>query len=204
MGKRIGKYKVDGRTSEQSIVDGGSIEGSLNGVDVLDVAGDTTLSSTVAIAGTTTFTGGQEVTGVKRPVVALTDLEAASAHTTLTTEQSGAIILVPALSSGTQTIQLPAAANALGCYYTFVVVGATATQDFDVTTNGSEKIIGCTPDGDGTQQLSADHDSAGFDSNAPIGSRFTITCISTTAATAFLVHDILDGLAANTAGFNLK
>jgi hypothetical protein len=44
----------------------------------------------------------------------------------------------------------------------------------------------------------------GFDANAVVGSSFKITCISTTAALAFLLHDVVDGLAANTGGINLK
>ena len=43
-----------------------------------------------------------------------------------------------------------------------------------------------------------------FDENAVVGSSFKVTCLSSTAALAFLAHDIIDGLAANTGGINLK
>ena len=105
---------------------------------------------------------------------------------------------------GAATLSLPACATCLGATYTFVMLG-TAGNDVDIITNGSEKIIGCVPKGDGDNVGIADaNDSAGFDANAVVGSSFKITCISTTAATAFLLHDVIDGLAANTGGINLK
>jgi hypothetical protein len=61
------------------------------------------------------------------------------------------------------------------------------------------------PKGDGDNAAASDaNDSVGFDANAVIGSRFSVTCISATAGTAWIAHDILDGLAANTGGINLK
>ena len=102
------------------------------------------------------------------------------------------------------TLSLPAAATCVGSTFHFVMLG-TAGNDIDIITNGSEKIIGCVPKGDGDNLAVADaNDSAGFDANAVVGSSFKITCISTTAATAFLLHDVVDGLAANTGGINLK
>ena len=69
----------------------------------------------------------------------------------------------------------------------------------------SEKILGAVPKGDGDNVAASDaNDSVGFDANAIIGSRFSVTCISATAGTAWIAHDILDGLAANTGGINLK
>jgi hypothetical protein len=123
--------------------------------------------------------------------------------TVLTAAQSGSIITFPAMG-GAATLSLPACATCLGATYTFVMLG-TAGNDVDIITNGSEKIIGCVPKGDGDNVAVADaNDSAGFDADAVVGSSFKITCISTTAALAFLVHDIIDGLAANTGGINLK
>ena len=102
------------------------------------------------------------------------------------------------------TLSLPACAGCLGATYQFVMLG-TAGNDVDIITNGSEKILGCVPKGDGDNLAVADaNDSAGFDANAVVGSSFKITCISTTAALAFLLHDVVDGLAANTGGINLK
>jgi hypothetical protein len=81
----------------------------------------------------------------------------------------------------------------------------TAGNDVDIITNGSEKIIGCVPNGDGDNVGIADaNDSIGFDANAVVGSSNKVTCIYSTSALAFLAHDIIDGLAANTGGINLK
>jgi len=92
----------------------------------------------------------------------------------------------------------------VGCTWTFVMI-ATAGQDFDITTNASEKIVGTTAKGDGDNAAAAQAaDSVGFDANAIIGSRISITCVSSTAGIAFIAHDILDGLAANTGGINFK
>ena len=152
--------------------------------------------------------GRAEVSGnlvFKRPTQTVTDLGGSGgAITAIDLTTKGEITLVPALTGGTHTIELPAAANCVGCTWTFVAT-ATMAQDFDVITNGSEKILGAVPKGDGDNVAASDaNDSCGFDANAIIGSRFSITCISSTAGTAFIAHDILDGLAANTGGINLK
>lgn len=123
--------------------------------------------------------------------------------TVLTAAQSGSVITFPAMDAAA-TLSLPACAGCLGATYQFVMLG-TAGNDVDIITNGSEKILGCVPKGDGDNLAVADaNDSAGFDANAVVGSSFKITCISTTAALAFLLHDVVDGLAANTGGINLK
>ena len=147
--------------------------------------------------------------GQMRPTDTVTDL-AGSGGTVPATDvdllasNSGLIVLVPALSGGAHTLELPPCADAVGCTWTFVVTGSTATQDFNITTNGSEKILAAVPDGAGNNTAASQaYDSIGFDENAPIGSRISITCISSTAGTAFIAHDILDGLANNTAGINV-
>ena len=121
---------------------------------------------------------------------------------TLVPGNSGIITLVPALTGGTHTITLPACADAVGATYTFVMT-ATAGQDFNVLGVSSEKILGATAKGDGDNTaISQAYDSIGFDANAVIGGRFTVTCISSTAGIAWIAHDILDGLAANTGTIN--
>ena len=146
-----------------------------------------------------------QVGGILRKTQTVVDLgESGVVAATLTANDSGMITLVPALTGGTHTIELPPAADCVGATFTFVATD-TVGQDFDVTTNGSEKILGAVPKGDGDNLAASDaNDSCGFDENAIIGSRFSITCISSTAGTAFIAHDILDGLAANTGGINLK
>ena len=153
------------------------------------------------------YQAGTAAIGLRRPTQTVTDLGGSGGAITaisLTAANSGMITLVPALTGGVHTLELPACANSVGCTWTFVATG-TVGQDFDVTTNGSEKILGAVPKGDGDNVAASDaNDSCGFDANAIIGSRFSITCISATAGVAFIAHDILDGLAANTGGINLK
>ena len=84
------------------------------------------------------------------------------------------------------------------------MVGATAGQIFNVTTATADKILGAVPAGNGANAaVSNAFDTCSFAATAPIGSRFSITCISSTGAIAFIVHDILDGRAANTGGITL-
>jgi len=148
------------------------------------------------------FSGDQQ--GFKRRVQTAVDAGAAAAikNVELTVENSGIITLIPALTTGAQTLELPACDGAEGCTWTFLMT-ATAGQDFNVTTNGSEKIVGATAKGDGDNVAIAQaYDTLGFDANAVIGSRFSITCVSSTAGIAFFAHDILDGLAANVGSIN--
>ena len=151
--------------------------------------------------------GGQVtgvVSGIRRDTELLVDGGAATSYTAITANQSGKIFLVPALTSGLHDITLPSCAGAVGCTYTFVLTD-TAGQDFDVLGADSEKILGAVSKGDGDNLAASDaNDSVGFDANAIIGSRFSVTCVSSTAGIAWIAHDILDGLAANTAGINLK
>ena len=161
--------------------------------DGIDVTG------TMAVSGAATFDSQSQV---PRGNV-LAQVTGYTSGTVLTAAQSGAIVTFPAMG-GAASLSLPACATCLGATYSFVMLG-TAGNDVDIITNGSEKIIGCVPKGDGDNVGIADaNDSAGFDANAVVGSSFKITCISTTAATAFLLHDVIDGLAANTGGINLK
>ena len=158
-----------------------------------------TFSGTLGVTGAATFTAQ----GQSPRVNVLAQVTGYTSGTVLTAAQSGAIVTFPAMG-GAATLSLPACATCLGATYSFVMLG-TAGNDIDIITNGSEKIIGCVPKGDGDNVAIADaNDSAGFDANAVVGSSFKITCISTTAALAFLLHDVIDGLAANTGGINLK
>ena len=158
----------------------------------IDTSGNITGTGTSTITGATTFV-----------VPTVTILAAYTSGTVLTAAQSGSIVTFPAMDAGA-TLSLPAAATCVGSTFHFVMLG-TAGNDIDIITNGSEKIIGCVPKGDGDNVGIADaNDSIGFDANAVVGSSFKVTCISSTAALAFLAHDIIDGLAANTGGINLK
>jgi hypothetical protein len=142
--------------------------------------------------------------GIRRNTQLLVDGGGATSYTALTAAQSGLILLVPGLTGGTHDITLPSCADAVGSTYTFVAT-ATVAQDFDVLGAASEKILGAVPKGDGDNLAASDaNDSVGFDANAVIGSRFSVTCISATAGVAWIAHDILDGIAANTGGINLK
>ena len=141
--------------------------------------------------------------GARRNVVALTDAAGAGAiRTALTEAESGTIFTVPELTSGTQTIALPA--PKVGLSYTFVTVD-TADQIFNVETDASAtKILAVKPKGDGDNTaISQGYDKIGFKATAVLGSMFTITCISTTAAVAWQASGVIDGLAANTNSINL-
>jgi len=149
--------------------------------------------------------GGSIWRGSRRPVVALTDLGAAGAiRSDLTIDESGTIFTVPELTTGVQTINLPAlSATTVGCTYTFVMVD-TADKDFNVLGPSSDKILAVTAKGNGDHKaISQAYDSIGFDENAPLGSCFTLTCISATAATGWVATTIIDGIAGNTGGINL-
>ena len=145
------------------------------------------------------------ISGARRPVKLLVDKAAASAHDAITAAESGTIFLVPALgTAGAQTISLPACANSIGCYYTFISI-ATVGKDLDVITPASELILAVTADGAGNNSgISAGKNSIGFDENALFGASFTVTCISATPGIAWLAHDVIDSLEANVGGINLK
>ena len=133
------------------------------------------------------------------PVVLLTDAAAATAiRGELTPAESGTIFLVPVLSSGAQTIALPAPVDALvGCTYKFVAVG-TLSQTFTLNTDtGATKILAAEPDGNGDVTVSA-YNNFGFTAAADLGASFDITCISTTAAICWHVSNITSGDATGT------
>ena len=148
------------------------------------------------------LTGGK--LSYRRPVVALTDAAGAGANRgALAVTESGTLFTVPALTSGTQTIDLPATAAAtVGTTYSFVCL-ATTGQILSITGGGSDKIIACFPDGagDNTTISQAYATSFSLTAVAVIGASFSITCVSATAGTAWLVHDVVDGLALNTGSF---
>ncbi len=163
---------------------------------------DRVAASTV-LDNTNTFTGTYQA-GIRRQTQLLTDGGEATSFTALTVANSGMISVVPELSGGLHDITLPSCAGALGCTYTFVM-SDTCDVDFDVLGADSEKILGATADGAGNNAaVSQAYDSVGFDANAVIGSRFSVTCISATAGIAWIAHDILDGLAVNVGGINFK
>ena len=136
----------------------------------------------------------------KEKIVLLTDQGAAGAiRSALTLADSGTHFIVPALTSGTQYVTLPAVADAsVGCWYRFTML-ATAAQVFSVDTAASaDKIINNEPDGDGTYTKNASSDGFNFTASAVVGASFRITMISATAATAFWVSEVTSGLAAAT------
>ena len=149
---------------------------------------------------------GRGVVGLRQKTELLTDAGSGTAiRSTLSADESGKIFLVPALTGGTQTIALPApSADTIGVTYTFVMVG-TAGQVFHVVTDtGATKIIAAKPDGAGNNTaISQGYDKIGFKAAAVIGSQFSVTCISTTAAHCWLAHGVVDGLAANVGSIEL-
>tara|TARA_B100001093_G_scaffold414591_1_gene404750 strand:+ start:12 stop:512 length:501 start_codon:yes stop_codon:yes gene_type:complete len=145
------------------------------------------------------------ILGQRRPIKLLTDKGGSGgAVDAITAAESGTIFLVPEITSANQTIQLPACANAVGCYYTFFLTVTPDNVDFDVVTPGSEKIIACIPDGAGNNTGdSAGKNSIGFDKDAVVGASFTLTCLSATDGHAWLAHDIIDSLQFNNGGINI-
>ena len=179
-------------------------EGGFEQITKNSSTGAITTNFDIDTSGNITGTGTSTITGATTFVVPTVNIVTGyTSGTVLTAAQSGSIITFPAMN-GAATLSLPAAATCVGSTFHFVMLG-TAGNDVDIITNGSEKIIGCVPKGDGDNVGIADaNDSIGFDANAVVGSSFKVTCISSTAALAFLAHDIIDGLAANTGGINLK
>jgi len=136
----------------------------------------------------------------KDKITLLVDQAGAGAiRSALTIADSGTHFIVPALTSGTQLIVLPAVSAAnVGFWCRFTMIG-TAAQVFSVDTAASaDKIITAEPDGDGTMTINASADGFNFTASAVKGASFKITMISATAATAFAVSDIVSGLAAQT------
>tara|TARA_R110000772_G_scaffold264175_1_gene384548 strand:- start:429 stop:932 length:504 start_codon:yes stop_codon:yes gene_type:complete len=144
--------------------------------------------------------------GHRRPTELLVDAAGAAAiRGTLTAAESGTTFLVPGLTGGTQTLALPApTADVVGCYYTFLSI-ATVAQDLNVTTDvTATKVVGNVSNGDGDNvAIASGFNSIGFDANAVIGTFFTVMCVSTTAAVAWIVLDAHEGIAVNTATLNL-
>ena len=175
-------------------------EGGFEQITKTAATGAITTNLDIDSSGNISGTGTQ-ITGFVVPIVTI--VTGYTSGTVLTASQSGAIVTFPAMD-GAATLSLPAAADCVGSTFHFVMLG-TAGNDVDIITNGSEKIIGCVPKGDGDNVGIADaNDSIGFDANAVVGSSFKVTCLSSTAALAFLAHDIIDGLAANVGSINLK
>jgi hypothetical protein len=146
------------------------------------------------------FSGEAMPLQYKEKIVLLTDQGAAGAiRSALTIADSGTHFIVPALTSGAQTIALPAVnEDNVGFWCRFTML-ATAAQVFSVDTAASaDKIINNEPDGDGTYTKNASSDGFNFTASAVVGASFKITMISATAATAYLVSDIVSGLAAGT------
>ena len=167
------------------------------------VASTVTLEDDNTLSGTNAFTGNVTVnTGTlnyRENISLLVDAEGAGAiRTALTLADSGTHFIVPALTSGTQTIALPAvtAAN-VGFTVRFTMLG-TAAQIFSVDTAASgDKIILIEPDGDGTQTIGT-FNKVRMTAAATLGASFRIVMISATAATAFSVMDMQNSLAAGT------
>ena len=165
--------------------------------DVLD--SNLNLTDGGAIVGDTTAVVGSFAHRSK--ISLLTDAAGAGEiRSALTLADSGTHFLLPALTSGTQTLALPApTAATIGAEYRFSVIG-TLAQIFKLETDTTAtKIVNTMdPDGDGSFTITAAANSFHFTADAVAGAGFTITCISTTAATAWLVSNIESGLAAGT------
>ena len=167
-----------------------------NFVDVFDSL--LNLTDGGAIVGDTTAVTGTFAHRSK--ISLLTDAGAAGAiRAALTLADSGTHFIVPALTSGTQTLALPAVSAAnVGFTCKFTMLG-TAAQIFSVdTAESADKIISAEPDGDGDVTINASADKFRFTASAVVGASFRITMISATAATAFHISDIVSGLAAAT------
>ena len=137
----------------------------------------------------------------KEKISLLTDAAAAGAiRGALSMNDSGTHFIVPALTTGAQTLALPEVnANNVGFTAKFTVIGATAGQIFKLQTAASaDKIITAEPDGDGTVTVNASADEFHFTASAAKGASFRITMISSTPATAFHISEIVSGLAAAT------
>tara|TARA_R110002050_G_C8727153_1_gene496938 strand:+ start:141 stop:707 length:567 start_codon:yes stop_codon:yes gene_type:complete len=152
-----------------------------------------------AITGDTTCVVGSFAARTK--ISLLTDAGAAGAiRSALTLADSGTHFLIPALTSGAQTLALPApVAATIGAEYRFTMVG-TAGQIFKLQTDvTATKIVNTMdPDGDGSFTITAAADAFHMTAAAVHGSGFTITCLSATVATAWVVSNIESGLAAGT------
>ena len=116
----------------------------------------------------------------------------------LTIHESGAQFLVPALTGGTQTIDLPPATAAnIGFTCTFTANPTTTVgQTFNVKGNGTDTIaiISAIPDGDGTYHVQTTT-VFGFTGDAAIGCSFTITLIS---LNTFHISTIVSGATTGT------
>ena len=113
----------------------------------------------------------------KDKIVLLTDQGSATTiRPALTGADSGTHFIVPALTSGTQSITLPEVSDAnVGCWYRFTML-ATAGQIFSVDTAASaDKIINWEPDGDGSGTKNASSDGFNFTASAIVGASFKIT-----------------------------
>ena len=152
-----------------------------------------------AITGDTTCVVGSFAARTK--ISLLTDAGAAGAiRSALTLADSGTHFLIPALTSGAQTLALPApVAATIGAEYRFTMVG-TAGQIFKLQTDvTATKIVNTMdPDGDGSFTITAAANAFHMTAAAVAGAGFTITCVSTTAAIAWVVSNIESGLAAGT------
>ena len=136
----------------------------------------------------------------KEKISLLVDQAGAGAiRSALTMADSGTHFIVPALTSGTQLIVLPAVTSenvGFTCKFTML---ATAAQIFSVDTAASaDKIITAEPDGDCDHTIHASADGFNFTAAALVGASFRITMISSTAATAFVVSDLVSAIAAGT------
>ena len=124
---------------------------------------------------------------------------ATTIRSALTLADSGTHFIVPALTSGAQSITLPAVSSenvGFTCKFTML---ATAAQVFSVDTAASaDKIITAEPDGDGDHTIQASADGFNFTAAALVGASFRITMISATAATAFVISDLVSAIAAGT------
>jgi len=194
MARRLGRYKMTKKEIALSAIDsGGVIQGDLTGI------------SDLTTSGTNTFTGDNKINTLRyrKKVGLLVDKGSAGAiRSALTIDDSGTNFLVPPLTTGAQTLALPAvtAAN-VGWHARFTAIG-TVAQIFKLqTVETADKIINAFPDNDGTFTKTAASNEFRMLAAAEKGAAFSITLISATAGIAFLVHDVVVGVDDTTAEF---
>ena len=146
-------------------------------VEVMSLtAGTTAATSAVAIAGSLTN---------RRPVRTLVDREGAGAikfggsDATIAASDSGMMFLVPALTTGAQTITLPA--TSAGLHYSFMAIH-TVGQVFRVVAAGSDKVNGEFADADSSFDTGVGQSSINMAATATCG--HVIDCYGTGSAGA--------------------
>ena len=145
-------------------------------------------------AGNANIAGNVSVTGTllnRKNVVLLVDKAAAATLVSPTVAQSGTTFLIPALSTGSQPILLPAlTASMAGVHYKFIAVG-TVTKLCAITSAGSDKVNGKYCSGKDAQNAAiftpaASAATIDFKTTATIGDTIDIMCTGIPGNTAWM------------------